>query len=223
MQLEQNVKGLCAKFGVSFTDFLNDMEVDHVMELTVHDLEAICEEYEVDMQALLFKQLFSPAHLSERLQKIRCLVLDVDGVMTDGGMYYTEKGDQFKKYNTKDGMAIFKLMNRGFQVAIISSGFSAEMVRARAKTLGIQHCFVSREPKARALETICTQLQLDVQHVAVIGDDLNDIEIMEKCGISACPSDAVELVKRKASIVLHKKGGHGCIREFIDHYLLIEE
>lgn len=220
MYLEQNIKGLCSKNGIDFNEFMNDLDVDHVSELTIYDLEAVCEEYEVDLLSLLFKPMFRPDLWSKKLDKIKLLVLDVDGVMTDGGMYYTESGDQFKKYNTKDGMAIQHLVKSDFQVAIISSGFKAEMVKARAELLGIQRCYVGRDPKMQILEGYCKEMAISLENVALVGDDINDLEMIRKIGFSACPSDAVNAVKSKVDVVLSKKGGEGCVREFIDTYLL---
>ncbi len=220
MYLEQNIKGLCSKNGIDFNEFMNDLDVDHVSELTIYDLEAVCEEYEVDLLSLLFKPMFRPDLWSKKLDKIKLLVLDVDGVMTDGGMYYTESGDQFKKYNTKDGMAIQHLVKSNFQVAIISSGFKAEMVKARAELLGIQRCYVGRDPKMQILEGYCKEMGIGLDNVALVGDDINDLEMIRKIGFSASPSDAVNAVKSQVDVVLSKKGGDGCVREFIDTYLL---
>ena len=146
--------------------------------------------------------------------------MDVDGVMTDGGMYFTENGDQIKKYNTKDGMAILHLTKNEFQVAIISSGFKSEMVKTRADLLGIQRCYVGRDPKIEVLNKYCEELKITLENVAIIGDDVNDMEIIKKVGFSASPSDAVNSVKSQVDVVLNKKGGEGCVREFIDAYLL---
>lgn len=220
MYLEQNIKGLCSKNGIDFNEFMNDLDVDHVSELTIYDLEAVCEEYEVDLLSLLFKPMFRSDLWSKKIDKIKLLVLDVDGVMTDGGMYYTESGDQFKKYNTKDGMAIQHLVKSNFQVAIISSGFKAEMVKARAELLGIQRCYVGRDPKMQILEGYCKEMGITLENVALVGDDINDLEMIRKIGFSACPSDAVNAVKSQVDVVLSKKGGEGCVREFIDTYLL---
>lgn len=198
------------------------MEVDHVYELTMYDLEALCEEYHVDLQAMLFKPIYRNPEWSAKLDKIRLLVLDVDGVMTDGGMYFSESGEQFKKFNTKDGMGIIHLTQSGFQVAIISSGFKGEAVKARAEMLGIQHCSVNREPKMKRLLDHCQALKLNLDQVAVLGDDVNDLEMMEKVGLAVCPKDAVPLVKSRSHIILNQIGGAGCIREFIDDYLLNE-
>lgn len=220
MHLEQNIKGLCSKFGVKYTDFMDDLDVDNVSELTIYDLEAICEEYEVDLLSLLFKPMFRADFLKKKIDKIKLLVLDVDGVMTDGGMYYTESGDQFKKYNTKDGMAVQHLVKDNFQIAIISSGFKTEMVKARAELLGIQRCYIGRDPKIDILKSYCAELEIGLENVALIGDDINDLEMIKSIGLSACPSDAVNVVKSNVDIILSKKGGEGCVREFVDAYLL---
>ena len=220
MYLEQNIKGLCSKFGIKYAEFIDDLDVDNVSELTIYDLEAVCEEYEVDLLSLLFKPLYRPELWNKKLEKIKLLILDVDGVMTDGGMYFTENGDQIKKYNTKDGMAILHLTKNEFQVAIISSGFNSEMVKTRADLLGIQRCYVGRDPKIEVLNKYCEELNITLENVAIIGDDVNDMEIIKKVGFSASPSDAVNTVKSQVDVVLNKKGGDGCVREFIDAYLL---
>ncbi len=220
MFLEKNIRGLCDKFGLDFEEFLADLEVESVDELSVSDLEVICDEYEVDLHALLFNHPFKSNHFKDKLAKIKLLVVDVDGVMTDGGMYFTENGDQMKKFNAKDGMAIMHLTKNDFQVAIISSGFKAEAVQKRAEMLGIQHCSVSRDPKMETLKAICSDLKIGLENVAIIGDDINDLEVMKNVGFSVCPADAVHVVKSNVDIILNKKGGEGCVREFIDHYVL---
>jgi 3-deoxy-D-manno-octulosonate 8-phosphate phosphatase (KDO 8-P phosphatase) len=222
MQLEQNIKGLCSKFGIDFDDFLNDLDVENVHELTVYDLEAVCEEYEIDLQALLFKPLFKPELYKKKLSEIKFLILDVDGVMTDGGMYISENGDQNKRFNAQDGMAIQHLVKSNFKVGIISSGTTKSMVQKRAEILGIQHCYVGTDSKISVLNSWCKTLGIKLSEVAIIGDDINDIEIMKKVGIAACPANAVNSVKSISHIQLSKKGGDACIREFIDNYLLKE-
>jgi YrbI family 3-deoxy-D-manno-octulosonate 8-phosphate phosphatase len=220
MYLEQNIKGLCSKFGINYTEFLDDLDVENVSELTVFDLEAVCEEYDVDLLSLLFKPLFKPELWNKKLEKIKLLVLDVDGVMTDGGMYYTESGDQIKKYNTKDGLAIQHLVKSDFQIAIISSGYKSEMVKSRAELLGIQRVYVGRDPKLNILKDFCAEMNIELENVAIIGDDVNDMEVMKKIGFAACPADAMTVVKSQVDVILTKKGGEGCVREFIDAYLL---
>lgn len=222
MNLEGNLRGLCDKFGVDYVEFLSDIGVESPLEISVSDLEIICEEYETDLYALLFKYPFKTNHLKDKLHKIKLLVIDVDGVMTDGGMYFTENGDQFKKFNTKDGMAIIHLTKNDFQVAIISSGFKGSAVERRAEMLGIQHCSVSRNPKIDTLNEVCAKLNIELENVAIVGDDINDLEVMRNVGFSACPQDAVNSVKATVDVILNTRGGMGCVREFIDNYLLKE-
>ena len=222
MILERNLQGLCQRFGIDFQQFLSDFNIENAHELSIYDLQAICEEYEVDLQALLFTPLFHSELHSKALQKIKFLLLDVDGVMTDGGMYVSEHGDQLKKYNTKDGMGLLQLKDRGIQIGIISSGFSEKMVKQRAELLGINHCYVGRTPKMHILQEWLSELQLSLDQTAMIGDDINDLEIIKSVGFSACPKDAVSIVKSHANVILSKNGGDGCIREFIDVYLLPE-
>lgn len=153
---------------------------------------------------------------------IRLLILDVDGVLSDGGMYFTENGDQAKKYNTKDGMGILYLTNNDFQVGIISSGFTGEMVKKRADMLKIQHFYLGREPKINVLKKWCKKLRINLSQVAMIGDDVNDLEVIKQVGYSACPSDAVAVILKNVDCVLSKKGGEGCVREFIDEVMKID-
>lgn len=221
MFLEQNIKGLCTKHGIDFHSFLQDFGLDSVFEFTLNDLESIAEEYSVDLQALLFSPLYNVAHLQPKLKQLKLLILDVDGVMTDGGMYYAESGDQFKKFNTKDGMGIIELREKGVHVGIISSGFYGEAIKKRAEILGIQHCYVGREPKMDILQNWCKELEIKLSEVGIIGDDVNDLKVMQHIGFSACPADAVPEVKAQVDLILTKKGGEGCVREFISNYYLI--
>lgn len=220
MHLNQNIKGLCAKFGISFHDFLNDLNVDDVHELTVFDLQAVCEEYEIDLYSLIFVPLFKPDIHKKKLEKIKFLVTDVDGVLTDGGMFVTESGDEMKKFNTKDGMAIIKLPSFGIKVGFLSSGFTHNMVQRRAALLGVEKCYVGRENKLEILNQWRSEMNLDWSEIAYLGDDINDREIMQKVGVSACPKNAVQTIKKTALIPLTSNGGEGCVREFVDEYLL---
>ena len=220
MFLEENIRGLCDKFGLDYLELLSDIGIDSVDEMTISDLEVVCEEYETDLNSLIFSHTFKTNDLKVKIAKIKLLVIDVDGVMTDGGMYFSETGDQYKKFNTKDGMAIIHLTKSNFQVAIISSGFKGEAVSKRAEMLGIQNCTVSRTPKIETLSRLCEEQGIGLENVAMIGDDINDLEVMQQIGLSACPRDAVNRIKKNSTIILNKNGGEGCVREFIDEYLL---
>lgn len=153
--------------------------------------------------------------------KIKLLILDVDGTLTDGGIYITEKGEQFKKFNAKDGMGIVQAMSNGIEVGIISHSSISEMVDKRANMLKMKYVYVGKEPKIEVLDGWLKDLQLSYEEVAFMGDDINDLDIIEKAGLSACPADAVQVVKEKSHHTMQQKGGEGAVREFIDNYLLI--
>ena len=217
--LELNLAFLVARNGIEFHSFLKEHNVLEVGELTFDDLQDIATSFEVELAQLIFKNLVS-IHQVNHNANIKLLVLDVDGVMTDGGMYFTESGDQFKKFNTKDGMGIMKLQQSGTEVCIISSGFKGESIKERAKMLGITRCYVGRDPKLLILTNWMTELGISYENVAIIGDDINDLPIIENVALSACPADAVQLVKNAVHIQLNLEGGKGCVREFIDTYLM---
>lgn len=219
MYLKENLEYLLHQKGVELEEFLVKNEVEAVDEFSIEALEEIAEHFDTVLRDLLFSTFVKN---EEKLQNIKLLILDVDGVMTDGGMYFTENGDQIKKYNTKDGMAIMHLIKKGYQVGIISSGFKIEMVKSRADLLGIQHFYVGRDRKINVLNKWCEELSISLDEVAMIGDDINDLELMQNIGISACPNDAVDRIKNAAQIHLRMDGGRACVREFIDNYLLHE-
>jgi len=147
---------------------------------------------------------------------IKLLVLDVDGTLTDGGVYITEKGDEFKKFNTKDGLAIRYLTKNNFQVGIISASISKEIVKYRANMLGIQHLYIGEKNKLEILTEWILKLNINFENVAYVGDDVNDLSVIQKVGLSACPADAVEAVKKQCHIILQRNGGDACVREFIE-------
>lgn len=153
-------------------------------------------------------------------QEIKLVVLDVDGVFTDGGMFYTSAGEEIKKFNVKDGMAITRAISKGVQFGIISAASRSEVVKIRAGILGIQHVYVGKHPKIEVLESWLYKFGFGFENVAYIGDDINDVAILSKVGISAAPADAVPQAKKAAKIILQSKGGEGCIREFIENYII---
>ena len=151
--------------------------------------------------------------------EIKFLALDVDGVMTDGGMFYTESGEEIKRFDTKDGRGIIELQKSGVPVGLISSGFKTEIVDGRAKTLNIKKVYVGTEPKLGILEAWCKELDINLNEVAYIGDDVNDREIINAVGFTGCPADAMPVIKDIVDVVLTRNGGQGCIREFIEEHL----
>jgi 3-deoxy-D-manno-octulosonate 8-phosphate phosphatase (KDO 8-P phosphatase) len=153
-------------------------------------------------------------------KNIKFLILDVDGTMTDGGVYVMEDGKQFKKFNAKDGMGIKMAMKAGIEVGIISHSHITKMVESRAEMLGLKYVYVGTESKLEILRQWIYKFNVTKRQVAYIGDDVNDLEIMNEVGLAACPSDAVDSIKKISDVILSKKGGEGCVREFIDQYLL---
>lgn len=154
------------------------------------------------------------------IPEVKLLVLDVDGVMTDGGMYYTESGDQFKKFNTKDGIGIKMAQRQGTRVAFLSSGTNTNIINARAQTLGVELVYAGTDEKLGILSGWCKELGIAFDEVAYVGDDVNDLECINAVGLSACPSDAMDAVRSRVTVVLTNGGGQGCVREFIDNCIL---
>ena len=158
--------------------------------------------------------------IKERASRIRLLVLDVDGTLTDGGIYIDAHGVQSKKFNIRDGMGITLLQESGIAVGIISHSRSQTILDERARMLGIKYVYSGKESKLEVLERWKNELSLTSDEIAYIGDDVNDIEVIAYVGLSACPSDAHYKVIRAVDIVLQREGGKGCVREFIDRYLI---
>lgn len=143
---------------------------------------------------------------------IKMLLTDCDGCMTDGGMYYSEKGDELKKFNTKDGMGFALLREQGIVTGIIT-GENVELNRRRAEKLKLDILEAGCKDKLTALKRICSDYGIKLDNVCYIGDDVNDIDILKVVGFGCAPSDAVSQVKRIAKYVTKAKGGEGVIRE----------
>ena len=149
---------------------------------------------------------------------IKLLVLDVDGVMTDGKVTYTSDGQELKSFNIKDGVGIKRVQKAGIQTAIIT-GRVSPMVARRATELGIHHVIQGREDKLIALKELLRSVAIELHEVAYMGDDLTDIDAIANTGMGACPKNAVPAVVSKADWVASLNGGEGCVREFCDYLL----
>lgn len=180
----------------------------------LNELELICSRSGISLENLVSYNLQAQ---DLPWEKIKFIFLDVDGVMTEGGMFYTEKGDEFKRFDTKDGMAIKKAQEVGIQFGIISSGYRAEIINHRAAMFGIEHVYVGRDKKELIAEAWLKNAGLDWNQCGYIGDDVNDKEMMQRVAISAAPANAVQTIKQTASFVLQQNGGHACVREFIQY------
>jgi len=186
---------------------------------TVSDLLILSDFFNVSIDDLLKKDLQAQAELIAN-KKIKFLVLDVDGTLTDGGMYFNSSGDEIKKFNAKDGRGMINAIKSGITVALLSSGLNKPLLEKRASMLGIQHVFANEADKLTVLKKWCNELNISLEETAFIGDDVNDLVVMKQVGIAACPSDAVKIIRDVAHITLTQKGGEGCVREFIDNYLI---
>ena len=153
---------------------------------------------------------------------IKMLIFDVDGVMTDAGMYYSESGEESKRFNSRDGLAIRNLNKLGWKTGIISHGININLIKRRADLLGISHVYAGNRPKTDVLAEWCNELNLSFSQIAFIGDDINDLPIIRVVGFSACPADALNAVKKEVNMVLSSRGGDGAIREWIDRCFLNE-
>lgn len=162
----------------------------------------------------------SDAVIKTKASRIKLLVLDVDGTMTDGGVYIDANGVQSKKFNIRDGMGVTLLHEKGIPVCLLSHSRSNTILNERARMLGIERVYSGKEPKLEVMIRWATELNLTLDQVAYIGDDVNDIELLEKVGLSACPHDAHFSLIKIVDVVLQRNGGQGCVREFIDRFLL---
>lgn len=153
--------------------------------------------------------------MKEALSKIRCLILDVDGTMTDGGVYLDSEGTEMKKFSIRDGAGILLLREAGV-LPVILTGRESLCVTLRARELGIQQVYQGVKDKKEFLERFQKEQNLFRQETAYLGDDLNDLAAMSLAGISACPSDAATGVLSQCSLVLKARGGEGAVREFAE-------
>ena len=150
--------------------------------------------------------------LRAKILPIKLFITDVDGVLTDGGMYYTETGDEFKKFNTRDGGGLFLLQLVGIKTVIVTSE-DTKIVQRRAQKLQVDALFQGTKNKLLALGELLKRYDLEKHEVAFVGDDINDLLIMKEVGFSIAVADATREVKRIADHVLHSKGGQGAVRE----------
>lgn len=146
---------------------------------------------------------------------IKAIVFDVDGVLTDGSLFYGPTGEALKRFNVKDGHAMVMARLVSMPVAILTAR-SSPIVETRAKELKLAQVFQGRIHKGPGFEELATALRLQPSELAYMGDDVNDLPALSRCGFSGCPADAVDEVKAAVNFVSGKPGGHGAAREFIE-------
>jgi 3-deoxy-D-manno-octulosonate 8-phosphate phosphatase (KDO 8-P phosphatase) len=153
-----------------------------------------------------------------RAARIRLLILDVDGVLTDGGLLYGASGEETKRFHVHDGLALVAARKAGLQVAVLSSRASAAVTR-RMTELGVSEVHQGVGDKASALASLCERLGVPTSAVAMRGDDLPDLAAMDRVGLALAPANAVAEVKRAAHWVARRRGGDGAVREAVEMLL----
>ena len=154
----------------------------------------------------------------EKAKLIKVVVTDIDGVWTDSGMYYTSNGEKMKCFSTYDGMGVQLLREIGIPT-IILTGENSDIVLRRAEKLNIDEVYINEKEKLNRMLQICKKLQISMDQVAYIGDDLNDLQLLEKVGLSAMPSSSPILNMFSPDYLTQKSGGKGAFREFIDYII----
>tara|TARA_Y100001934_G_scaffold283248_2_gene401549 strand:- start:1361 stop:1900 length:540 start_codon:yes stop_codon:yes gene_type:complete len=151
-------------------------------------------------------------HLAKVIEQIRCVICDLDGVLTDGALYLSDDSHEFKRFHVHDGLGLKLLIAAGIEVAVITTSRNA-VVEQRMQQLGITHFFTGQVSKTRAFDELKTRLNLNNQQFAYIGDDLPDIAVMQQVGLSVAVANAQPEVKRIATWQTTQIGGYGAVRE----------
>jgi 3-deoxy-D-glycero-D-galacto-nononate 9-phosphatase len=152
----------------------------------------------------------------------KLILTDIDGVWTDGGMYYDQTGNEWKKFNTSDSAGILFCQKLNIPVGIIT-GEETEIVERRAKKLNIDILFQGVSDKLKVANKLCEELSLSLYDVAFIGDDIGDIQLLKSVGFSAAPANSPNYIKDLVQLVTTKSGGEGAFREFVEYVLQIDD
>ncbi len=160
----------------------------------------------------------SPTEVLDRARRVRLMAFDVDGVLTDGALYYTDEGVEIKAFSTLDGVGIKMLQSAGISVAIIT-GRRSRCVELRMQNLGIDLVRQGISDKRATLLELLAELGISAEEAGYMGDDIVDLQVMDACGFSAAPADCNERVRPYAHFVAGKNGGRGAVREVCEHIL----
>lgn len=145
----------------------------------------------------------------------KLILTDIDGVWTDGGMFYDETGNEFKKFNTYDSAGV--LFSKLLQIPVgIITGEATQSAKRRAEKLKVDYFFSGIKNKTEVVNKLCADLKIDISEVAYLGDDINDYDLLKIVGFSAAPSSAPKYIADEVDLILSKKGGEGAFREFVE-------
>lgn len=153
--------------------------------------------------------------LTRRLKKIRLIATDVDGVLTDGGLYYSDSGEQTKKFNVWDGLGLVLLKQAGLVTAVVTMD-QTPLVKVRAAKLGMTEIHQGVKDKLAVLKQLASKYGIQLEEIAYVGDDVPDLPALRAVGFSAAPANAREPVRKKVRYVCKAKGGEGAVREVAD-------
>ncbi len=155
-----------------------------------------------------------------KLKDISTLMFDIDGVMTDGKVYFFHDGTPIRNLNNKDAYAIQLACKKGYKVVVITGG-SSEIIKDALHRLGIEHVFLKQHDKLQCYKDFIAEHKLEDKSVLYMGDDLPDYEVMQRAGIAACPNDAATEIKDISIYISDKKGGDGCVRDVIEQVMRV--
>lgn len=158
--------------------------------------------------------------LRARARRIRLVVTDVDGTLTDGGVFYSERGEELVRFSRRDGMGMERLGRAGIPTAMLTREDSA-IARARAKKLGLEHVFTGCRDKHAFLATMTEKTGVSADAIAYIGDDVNDVDLMRAVALAGAPRDAADAARAAAHKITDAPGGHGAFRDFAEWILLL--
>ena len=202
--IRQNKNRISGKIGIYRMPEYTSIELDEELDW-------------ITAEKVMYKNVIN--NKKSNINNIKIVLSDVDGVLTDGGMYYSENGDEIKKFCVYDGMAFKILQDYGYKVGIITTE-DMNLNRRRAKKLNLDYDFHGIKDKLNVIKKLCKKENIDINQVAYIGDDINCFELLSNVGIAACPLNAVDKIKNIAGIIhLNKAGGDGVFREFINHII----
>ena len=217
-QYAANISFLLRKSQLDAGRLSAEMGIKDLARPLPDDIPHIADKFSLTTDLLLKTDL--ELREEQRNKEIKLVIFDVDGVLTDAGIYYTEKGDELKRFDAQDGIMIRRLKRNGIESGILSHGYTQTIIAKRAEVLLIGRVEVSQVPKMETLKKWCAELNIGLENVCFMGDDINDEEVLREVGFSVCPANAVASIKNIVHVVLTKKGGAGAVRELIDLYLL---